>query len=78
MLGLTTTSVPTTRNISDATFVLYAHRSFGSPSLSTFLFAIRSGFLSSLPRLTPKIVLANPPLALATSLGHLNAHRQGL
>ena len=71
-------TVPSIRNLSDAEFVLYTHRSFGSPVLSTFLRAIRAGWLSSIPRLTPTIVLHNPPLALATSFGHLDACRKGL
>ena len=71
-------TVPSITNVSDAEFVLYTHRSFGSHVLSTFLAAIRAGWLSSIPRLTPQLVLNNPPLALATSLGHLDACRQGL
>jgi hypothetical protein len=38
-------TVPSIRNLSDAEFVLYTHRSFGSPALSTFLRAIRAGWL---------------------------------
>jgi hypothetical protein len=68
-------TVPSIRNLSDAEFVLYTHRSFGSPTLSTFLRAIRAGWLSSIPRLTPTIVLHNPllrwllPLAISTLVG---------
>jgi hypothetical protein len=66
-------TVPSITNVSDAEFVLYTHWSFGSPVLSTFLAATRAGWLKSIPRLTPQLVLLNPPLALATSLGYLDA-----
>ncbi len=59
-------TVPSIHNVSDASFVLYHHRAFGSPVLSTFLKAIRAGYLASIPRLTATIVLRNPPLSLAT------------
>ncbi len=60
---------------------LYTHRMFFW--LSCLIYfpqfrAIRAGWLSSIPRLTPAIVLHNPPLALATSFGHLDACRKGL
>ena len=71
-------TVPSIHNVSDASFVLYHHRAFGSPVLSTFLKAIRAGYLASIPRLTATIVLRNPPLSLATSFGHLDACRKGL
>lgn len=71
-------TVPSIHNVSDASFVLYHHRAFGSPVLSTFLKAIRAGYLASIPRLTATIVLRNPPFSLATSFGHLDACRKGL
>ena len=71
-------TVPSIHNVSDASFVLYHHRAFGSPVLSTFLKAIRAGYLASIPRLTATIVLRNPPLSLATSFGHMDACRKGL
>ncbi len=54
-------TVPSITNVSDAEFVLYTHRSFVSPVLSTFLPAIRAGWLKSIPRLTPQLVLNNLP-----------------
>ena len=54
------------------------HASLGSPVYSTFLRAIRAGYLSSWPRLTTSIVLAHPPHTIATAKGHLNQLRQGL
>ncbi len=71
-------TVPSIHHVSDASFVLYHHRAFGSPVLSTFLKAIRAGYLASIPRLTATIVLRNPPLSLATSFGfgHLDACRK--
>ena len=58
------------------TLSLYA--SPGSPVYSTFLRAIRAGYLSSWPRLTTSIVLAHSPHAIATDKGHLNQLRQVL
>ena len=60
---------------SDAAFVSFVHASLGSPVYSTFIHAIRSGYLSSWPRITPALVLAHPP---HTAKGHLNQHRQGV
>ena len=54
------------------------HRCFGCPSLSTFLRAIRAGWLRSIPNLTAALVSRNPPLAPETALGHLDTVRQGL
>ena len=63
---------------SDAEFVAFVHTSLGSPVYSTFLHAIRSGYLSTWPRLTTAIVLAHPSRTIATSKSYLNQHRQGL
>lgn len=66
------------RLTADAQFVLFVHASLGSSVYSTFLRAIRAGYLSSWPRLTTSIVLAHPPHTIATAKGHLNQLRQGL
>ncbi len=60
-----------------ARFVAYWHRAFGSPSLSTFINALISDFIS-IPRLTPALVRKYPPLSCATSFGHLDTLRQGI
>ena len=65
------------RNVADAVFVLKHHRSFGSPTLPTFLQAIRKQWIC-VPGLTGKIVSQNPPLSIATAQGHLDLVRQGL
>lgn len=62
----------------DAQFVLFAHASLGSPVYSTFIHAIRAGYLSSWPRLTTALALAHPPHTIATAKGHLNQKRQGV
>lgn len=61
----------------DADFVLFVHALLGSPVYSTFLRAIRAGYLATWPRLTTAIVMAHPPHTLATAKGHLNQLRQG-
>ena len=66
------------RNVADASFVARVHRCFGCPSLSTFLRAIRAGWLRSIPNLTAALVSRNLPLAPETALGHLDTVRQGL
>ena len=65
------------RNVADAVFVLNHHRSFGSPTLPTFLQAIRNKWID-VPGLTGKIVSQNPPLSIATAQGHLDLARKGL
>ena len=45
---------------------------------STFIHAVRRGYLSPWPRLTSTIVSAHPPHTVATAKGHLNEHRQSL
>ena len=47
--------MPHTHNLDDAAFVSYHHRAFGSPSISTFIRAIREGRFPSLRRLTVKL-----------------------
>ena len=62
----------------DTSFVSFVHASLGSPVLSTFLNAIRLGYLATWPRLTTTVVLAHPLNTIATAKGHLNQRRQGL
>ena len=59
----------TLQELPAAKFVAYWHRSFGFPSLSTFLRALSRKFIC-IPNLTTKLVRRFPPLALATSYGH--------
>ena len=70
-------TVPTVRNIDDASFVAYAHRSFGSPSLSTFVPALRKGWIR-IPRLTAKLAQRNPPHTVHTAFGHLDTVSKNL
>ena len=62
---------------SDSDFVKFMHASFGSPSVSTFLRALRLQWLDTIPRLTSALVSANRPNSIATALGHLDQSRQG-
>ena len=66
------------RSDTDEAFTKFIHTSFGSPVLSTFLSAVRKGFLAAYPRLTPAMVSAHVSLTAATARGHLDQHRQGL
>ena len=59
----------------DTVFVRFTHAALGSPSLSTFVKAVRRGYFHLYPRLTSNILLANPPLTIATAQGHLDQHR---
>ena len=63
---------------SDNDFVAFMHAAFGSPCISTFLRALRRGWLDTIPRLTAALVSANRPNSIATALGHLDQKRQGL
>jgi hypothetical protein len=60
----------------DAEFVAFVHASFGYPTISTFLNAVRKGWLDNYPRLTAPMVSANQPHAIATAKGHLDQTRQ--
>jgi hypothetical protein len=71
-------SLPVFRNLADATFVAYQHRAFGNPANSTFSHAVSQNYLSTIPRLTSKLIAQNPPLPLATSFGHQNLIRKNL
>ena len=63
---------------SDKGFVAFMHATFGSPALSTFLRALRLGWLDTIPRLTAALVSAHRPNSVATALGHLDQRRQGI
>ena len=65
-------TVPSIRNLDDAGYVAYQHRAFGSPAISTFIQAIRHGWIK-IRRLTASLVLRNPPLSVHTAYGHLDA-----
>ena len=66
-----------TNNQLDAEYVAWTAATFGGPVTSTFLKAAKKGFLSTFPRITHKMILANPPDATATAMGHLDHTRQG-
>ena len=53
------------------------HKTFGSPSVSTFIDAISKGWIK-LPGITAALVRRHPPHSIDTSLGHLHATRQGI
>ena len=63
---------------SDKKYVQFMHASFGSPAISTFTNALRKGYLSTLPRLTSALLRKHMPNSVATAIGHLDRHRQGL
>ena len=60
------------RSDTDEAFTKFIYTYFGSPVLSTFLLAVRKGFLAAYPRLTPAMVSAYAPLTAATARGHLD------
>ena len=53
------------------------HRTFGSPSTSTFIDAISKGWVQ-IPGVTANLVRRHPPNPVETSLGHLHSTRQGI
>eukprot|EP01034_Spumella_vulgaris_P031394 gene31394-38776_t len=61
----------------NAEFVKYTHACFGSPPNSTFIKSARRGYMQTLPRLTGKVIAANPPSSTASAKGHLDLNRQG-
>ena len=62
----------------NAEMVAFYHAACGSPSISSFIRAVAKGFLASIPQLTVARIRANPPMALATARGHMQAMRQGV
>ena len=61
----------------DADYVAWTSATLGSPVTSTLLKAVKRGYLSTFPRITYKMIVANPPNAMATAMGHLDHTRQG-
>ena len=61
-----------------ANSIKYAHQSFCSPRLSTFLKAIRRGFLKGRPNLTSTGVTNYLNLSPASSKGHMKWPHQGI
>jgi len=61
----------------DADYVEWMAATLGGPVTSTLLKAAKKGYLSSFPRITYKMIAANPPNAVATAMGHLDHTRQG-
>jgi hypothetical protein len=66
------------QSLTAARFVAYWYCAFSSPSLSTFLRALKLGFIRGMPLLTPKLVSKYPPLSLSTSFGHFDTLRKGI
>ena len=66
----------TVRLDSVADFVNFWHGAFGSPALSTFIPAVKNGFIR-IPGLTAAKIRRHPPNPLATAYGHLDATRKG-
>ena len=62
----------------DADFVQFVHATMGSPCVSTLCTAVQRGYLRTFPRITAKMIRANPPNSTATALGHLDRQRQGI
>ncbi|CAM9091293.1 unnamed protein product, partial [Ectocarpus fasciculatus] len=59
--------------------VRFIHRTFGAPAITTFIHAADCGFLKSIPGFSDsKVIRRNPPRAMATAQGHLDAVRQHL
>jgi hypothetical protein len=65
------------RHDSQAERVAFYHAAMGSPSIPTFIAAIRRGYVV-LPGLSADMIKKNLPNPIATSLGHLDALRRGL
>ena len=63
---------------SDSEFVRFTSECFGNPPVSALIKACQKGWLSTYPRLTSKMIRANPPHTPAVSDGHLNKHRQNV
>ena len=67
-------------HLDNASYVRFVHASLGYPAPTTFLRAVKKGFItgpSQFPRLTPKMVRKHLPNAMATAKGHLNRAPSG-
>ena len=59
--------------------VRFIHRTLGAPAITTFIHAADCGFLQSIPGFSDsKVIRRNPPRAMASAQGHLDAVRQHL
>ena len=64
-------------NANHAELVKYVHLTMGAPTVSTFIKAIKKGYINP-PGVNADMVRKNPPNTTATAKGHLNLIRQGL
>ena len=62
----------------DADYVAFTHACLGYPAVSTLINAVKQNWLSTFPRITAKMIAANPPNQLATAQGHLDRTRRGM
>jgi hypothetical protein len=67
-----------TNSTTDAEYIKLSSECFGNPPTSTLIKACQKGWLSTYPRLTAKMIRANPPKSPAISDGHLNKNRQNV
>lgn len=61
-----------------AELAMYYHTCLGSPVVSTFLNAIKNGFLTTWPGLTVELIKHHLPPSIATAKGHLRQEPQKL
>ena len=61
-----------------AQLAMYYHACLGSPVVSTFLNAIKQGFLTTWPGLTVDLIKNHLPLSIPTAKGHLRQESQNL
>jgi hypothetical protein len=62
---------------SDAQYVAFAHAVLASPPITTLIRAVEMKYLSNFPKLTARMIRANPPVHRATAMGYLDQTRQG-
>jgi len=66
-------------NSTNAERIKFLHATFGSPPSSTLLRCVQKGWLDHFPQVpSAKSIAANMPNTIATAMGHLNLHRQGV
>ena len=71
------TTLQAIRLDSDAEYVAFSHAALASPPITTLIRAVEMNYLSNFPKLTARMIRANPTVSRATAMGYLDQTRQG-
>ena len=69
-------AMPTTPYATITQHIVFMHAALGSPALSTLIKALKAGFLTSFPELTPALLCKYPHASISMIKGHLDQTRK--